>query len=141
MNHLLQMRLIGTSTSETNSCSRIIAFGDAFIVVRSSLSLPYKGRWPKGRRGWLVVGALVGRAGRRPQFAVRKTMPHGPVWCMADYSRRAASHCCPFWQPSCAFRWSTPDGPKRPLGQPLRTRPQAVDYLLSPGCDFVGDVL
>ena len=22
------------------------------------------------------------------------------------------SHGCPFWQPSCAFRWSAPDGPE-----------------------------
>ena len=28
------------------------------------------------------------------------------------------SHGCPLWQPSCAFRWSAPDGPKRLSGQP-----------------------
>ena len=27
--------------------------------------------------------------------------------------RRAASLCCPFQQPSCAFRWSAPDGLER----------------------------
>ena len=27
---------------------------------------------------------------RRPQAAVRETMPHGPGWCMADWSQRAA---------------------------------------------------
>ena len=25
---------------------------------------------------------------------------------------RTMSHGCPFWQPSCAFRWSAPDGPE-----------------------------
>ena len=37
---------------------------------------PYRGGGLKGRRGWLVVGALVGRAGRRPQDTGRKIMPH-----------------------------------------------------------------
>ena len=107
-------------------------------VVRRYAS-PYRGGGLKGRRGWLVVGALMGRAVRRAQVAKSCHIDQLGIW--PTCSRRAASHCCPFWQPSCAFRWSAPDGPKRPLGRPLRTRPQAVDYLLSPGCDFVGDVL
>ena len=79
----------------------------------------------------------MGRAVRRPQAAKSCHIDQLGIW--PTCSRRAASHCCPFWQPSCAFRWSAPDGPKRPLGRPLRTRPRAVDYLLSPECDFVGD--
>ena len=62
-------------------------------------------------------------------------------------SQRDASLCCPFWQPSCAFRWSAPDGPKRLLGVPYtQGRWPCIFYDLcprsfpSPACDFVGDV-
>ena len=80
------------------------------------------------------VGDVLGRRPvvGIPYDAVRKTMLHGPVWCMVNYSRRAASHCCPFWQPSCAFRWSAPDGPKRPLGLPLRW-PRSGQFFTSRG--------
>ena len=32
---------------------------------------------------------------------------------MAEYRSGRPSHSCPFWQPSCSFRQSAPNGPKR----------------------------
>ncbi len=43
-------------------------------------------------------------------------------------SQRAASHSCPFWQPSCTFRRSAPDGPKR-LPGPAPTHTAAGRFL------------
>ena len=79
-------------------------------VVRRYAS-PYRGGGLKGRRGWFVVGALIGRAGRRSRNHVTLTS--------LVYGRLVTAG--------------------RLSGRPLRTRPRAVDYLLSPGCDFVGD--
>ena len=42
------------------------------------------------------MGAFIRRAGRRPQVAVRKTMPHRPVEYMVNYSRRAAFQDGPY---------------------------------------------
>ena len=42
------------------------------------------------------MGALVGRAGHRPQAVGRKIMPHWPVGCMADWSQRAALRDGPY---------------------------------------------
>ena len=33
--------------------------------------------------------------------------------CVITGFRRDARYGCPFWQPSCAFRWSAPYGPER----------------------------
>lgn len=35
--------------------------------------------------------------------AVRETMPHGPGWCMVNYSRRAARWAAPTMAPSGQF--------------------------------------
>ena len=71
---------------------------------------------------------------------------HHSEWAVVKYHSGPPSHGRPFWQPSCAFRWSAPDGPKRLSGRPLRTRPIAVFFcgphsFPSPVCDIVGDVL
>ena len=70
---------------------------------------------------------------------------HHSEWAVVKYHSGPPSHGCPFWQPSCAFRWSAPDGPKRLSGRPLRTRPMAVFFLvtfISIACmRYVGDVL
>ena len=89
-----------------------------------------RGSWFVARCSWFV-----------------KTCHYTRMGC-GRISQRAASHSCPFWQPSCAFRWSAPDGPKRLSGRPLRTGPWAVYFLRpadhalfsSPGCDTVGAV-
>ena len=69
---------------------------------------------------------------------------HHSEWAVVKYHSGPPSHGRPFWQPSCAFRWSAPDGPKRLSGRPLRTRPIAVFFcgphsFPSPVCDIVGD--
>ena len=49
---------------------------------------------------------------------------------MVESHKRDASHSCPFWQPSCAFRWSAPDGPKRLPRSPLRSPSRGYFYKL-----------
>ena len=95
---------------------------------RNAASESAKKPWLVARGSWLVKAH------------------HHSEWAVVKYHSGPPSHGCPFWQPSCAFRWSAPDGPKRLSGRPLRTRPIAVFFcgphsFPSPVCDIVGDVL
>ena len=49
----------------------------------------------------LLIGATV--------VSIGTTLPE----VMVSTTSALPSHSCPFWQPSCAFRRSAPDGPKR----------------------------
>ena len=85
------------------------------------------------KKPWLVV---------RGSWLVKAH--HHSEWAVVKYHSGPPSHGCPFCQPSCAFRWSAPDGPKRLSGRSLRTRPMGVFFLWpysfsSPVCDIVGD--
>ena len=84
-------------------------------------------------------------------------MSHGPDRLWPTVRSGPPSHGCPFWQPSCAFRWSAPDGPKRLGTAPThkadgrefflvrRTAAACVSNLLphvdTGGCSSDGDTL
>ena len=119
------------------SGSWLIAFGD---VVHRYAS-PYRGGGLKGRRGWLVVGALMGapvadrrslfvgalmgRAVCRPQAAVRGR-PYG-ARCLQTAGRSSQNHAT-----LTSLGYGQLFAAGRPLGRPLRW-PQLGHFLsLSP---------
>ena len=50
--------------------------------------------------------------GRKAGGVALKTSQSAALTAPLSGEPRTMSHDCPFWQPSCAFRWSAPDGPE-----------------------------
>ena len=50
--------------------------------------------------------------GRKAGEVALKTSQSAALTAPLSGEPRTMSHGCPFWQPSCAFRWSAPDGPE-----------------------------
>ena len=94
---------------QTRRAARYARRASRSVVV--SLSLSRRSRIWVRKKQWLVVS--------NSWFV--KTCHYTRMGCNR-ISQRAASHSCPFWQPSCTFRRSAPDGPKRlPGSAPTHT--------------------
>ena len=91
------------ASSNPRLVEKIVARGSLF-VARKSLLLFSDKLWPNLSSGLATCEPL-------------QTYHYTRIGC-DRVSQRDASLCCPFWQPSCAFRWSAPDGLKRLLGVP-----------------------
>ena len=100
---------------QTRRAARYALRASQSVVV--SLSLSRRSRIWVRKKQWLVVS---------DSWFV-KACHYTRMGCNR-ISQRAASHSCPFWQPSCTFRRSAPDGPKRLPGLAQRIRPLAAYF-------------